>query len=202
MACEWLKSYCEAIELPAEDIRIVDIQGTLGATAQIGRSESLNRAAAENNWTILAAEPADYTQAKGKEVMEQLLNTYEDINVVYCENDNEAIGVIEAIEESGRKVGADIKNGEILIISFDAARSGLRQVLDGKITLDVECNPLQGEALKEIIKHVIENEEFDKYTYVEEKIFSSVDTVKDVEVDGTRHEVIKLTEEILQERDY
>ena len=39
-----------------------------------------------------------------------------------------------------------------MIISFDAAHSGLTKVLEGKIALDVECNPLQGEEVEKLVK--------------------------------------------------
>lgn len=52
--------------------------------------------------TLLAEVVGDFTQARGKEVMESLLNQYDDIDIVYCENDNEAFGAIDAIEAAGR----------------------------------------------------------------------------------------------------
>ena len=202
IACEWLKSYTEAKGIAPEELHIVDIQGTLGASAQIGRTNGLNEAAEQYGWDIVDAVPADYTQAKGKEVMQRLLREHEDINVVYAENDNEAIGVIEAIEEAGKKAGSDIANGEIMVISFDAAHSGLSYVMDGRIALDVECNPLQGEDLKNIIKAVKNGEEFNKYTYIAESVFSHDSVIKSVKIDDTDYEITHLTQEIMNSRDY
>ena len=202
IACEWLRSYTEKKGIDASELRIVDIQGTLGATAQIGRTDGLTQAAAKYGWQIVASEPADYTQTKGKEVMQRLLKEHEDINVVYAENDNEAIGVIEAIEEAGKKAGSDIANGEIMVISFDAAHSGLSYVLDGRIALDVECNPLQGEDLKNIIKAVKNGEEYNKYTYIAESVFSHDAVIKSVKIDDTDYEITHLTQEIMNSRDY
>ena len=202
LACEWLNSFTAKKGINPEDLRIVDIQGTLGATAQIGRTGGLENAAAKYGWTILAEVPADYTQAKGKEVMESLLKEHEDINVVYCENDNEAVGAIEAIEESGRKVGTDIANGEILIISFDAAHSGLNMMKEGKIALDVECNPLQGSYLKELINKVNNGEDFQKYTYVNESVFAVDDTVKSVQIDDVEYDITIFSDEVIRSREY
>ena len=202
LACEWLNSFTAKKGINPEDLRIVDIQGTLGATAQIGRTGGLENAAAKYGWNILAEVPADYTQAKGKEVMESLLKEHEDINVVYCENDNEAVGAIEAIEESGRKVGTDIANGEILIISFDAAHSGLNMMKEGKIALDVECNPLQGSYLKELINKVKNGEDFQKYTYVNESVFAVDDTVKSVQIDDVEYDITIFSDEVIRSREY
>ena len=202
VACEWLNSFTTQKGIKPEELKIVDIQGTLGATAQIGRTTGLENAAEKYGWNILAEVPADYTQAKGKEVMEDLLKEHEDINVVYCENDNEAVGAIEAIEESGRKVGTDIANGEILIISFDAARSGLNLVKEGKIALDVECNPMQGTYLKDLLNKVKNGDDFQKYTYVNESVFALDDTVKSVVVDDESYDITILTDEIIYMREY
>ena len=202
IACEWLKAYTEAKGIAPEELNIVDIQGTLGATAQIDRSNGLSNACLRYGWNLYAQVPADYTQAKAKEVMTNLLEEYSDINVVYCENDNEAVGAIEAIEESGRKAGLNIRNGEILIISFDAAHSGLSLVLEGKIALDVECNPLQGDDIARLIKAIKNGEEFPKNTYVPEQAFSLDKTVDSVTLEDGEHEITHLTEDIYRNREY
>ena len=202
VACEWLKSFTDAKGIAPEELYIVDIQGTLGATAQIGRTSGLEEASRNYGWNLIAEVPADYAQTKAKEVMQNLLKEYDNINVVYCENDNEAIGAIEAIEESGRTVGTDIKNGEILIISFDAAHSGLSKVLEGKIALDVECNPLQGAEIEKLVKAVKNGEEYNKYTYVKESAFALDDTVKNVKINDEDYEITMLTESILNSREY
>ena len=202
IACEWLNEYTKKKGIDPKDIHIVNIQGTLGGTAQIGRSRALKDASINYGWDILDQIPADYAKAKSKEVVTDCLNRYPDLNVLYCENDNEALGAIEAVEESGRKIGTDLKNGEIMIISFDAVNSGLSKVLEGKIALDVECNPLQGAALEKLIIDVVAGKRVDKYTYIEEKAFSSDDVINSVIVDGSEQKITTLTEEIMMEREY
>lgn len=202
VACEWLNSFTKAKDISPKDIHIVDIQGTLGATAQIGRTNGLIEGANEYGWNILECVPADYAQTKAKEVMEILLQRYDNINVVYSENDNEAIGAIEAIEEAGKKVGTNIKDGEIMIISFDAAHSGLSKVMEGKIALDVECNPLQGTEVLNIINSVKNKEKVEKYTYVSEKAFTADPTVKSIMLDGEEYDITMLTQDILDRREY
>jgi ABC-type sugar transport system substrate-binding protein len=60
----------------ASDLHIVDIQGTIGASAQIGRTEGLSEAAKTNGWDLLASESGEFTQAKGQEVMESFIKQY------------------------------------------------------------------------------------------------------------------------------
>ena len=143
-AMAWLDAYLEAKGRGDEEINLVDIQGTIGASAQIGRTQGFDDAVeAHDNWTTLAQQSGEFTQAKGQEVMESILKqSGDDIDVVYCENDNEAFGAIDAIEAAGYEVGGE--EGQILVMSFDTTNAGLTDTLSGKITLDTECNPLHG----------------------------------------------------------
>lgn len=200
-AAEWLKAYLEAAGRGDEEINIIDIQGTIGASAQIGRTAGLEAAVeANDNWTLLAAESGEFTQAKGQEVMESMLKQYgDDIDVVYCENDNEAFGAIDAIEAAGYTVGPD---GDILVMSFDSTNAGLTDVLNGKIICNTECNPLHGPRVKEIIDKLEAGETPDKQQYVEEEIFAGVDLVPTVTVDGSDYAVTVVTEEVISSRAY
>lgn len=65
-AAEWLKQYTIAKGIAPQDLHIVNIQGTIGASAQIGRTKSLADAARLNGWDLMAQVPGDFTQAKEK----------------------------------------------------------------------------------------------------------------------------------------
>lgn len=196
-ACEWLKAYAEAKGM--KEINIVDIQGTIGASAQIGRTEALNEAVEANGWNLLAQQTGEFTQAKGQEVMESMLKQHDNINVVYCENDNEAFGAIDAIEAAGKKVGPD---GDILVMSFDTTKAGITDTLSGKIILNTECNPLHGPRVEEIIKKLENNETPDKQAYVDEGIFAHGADVGKVTIDGTDYTVTEVTEDVINGRAY
>ena len=206
-AAEWLNAYTTAKGIDAKDVNIVDIQGTIGSTAQIGRSKGLEEGVDNYGWNLLAQQSGEFTQAKGQEVMESMLKQYDNINVVYCENDNEAFGAIDAIEAAGKTVGSDIANGEIMVISFDTTNAGLTDTLAGKITCDVECNPLHGPRAEELIKALEAGEEVEKLNYVDEEIFAHDDTVKSVKATNSLDEekdfdVTPLTQDILDKRAY
>ena len=206
-AAEWLNGFAEAKGIAASDIHIADIQGTIGSTAQIGRTKGLEEGVDKYGWDLVAQQTGEFTQAKGQEVMESMLKQHDNINVVYCENDNEAFGAIDAIEAAGKTVGSDIANGEIMVISFDTTHAGLQDVLDGKIECDVECNPLHGPRAEELIKKLEAGEDVDKQNYVDEEIFAHDDTVKSVKATNSLDEekdfdVTPLTQDILDKRAY
>ena len=204
---EWLIGFAEAKGIAASDIHIADIQGTIGSTAQIGRTKGLEEGVDKYGWDLVAQQTGEFTQAKGQEVMESMLKQYDNINVVYCENDNEAFGAIDAIEAAGKTVGSDIANGEIMVISFDTTNAGLTDTLAGKITCDVECNPLHGPRAEELIKALEAGEEVEKLNYVDEEIFATDDTVDKVKAVNSLDEegeyaVTPITQEIIDGRAY
>ena len=206
-AAEWLNAYTTAKGIDAKDVNIVDIQGTIGSTAQIGRSKGLEEGVDNYGWNLLAQQSGEFTQAKGQEVMESMLKQYDNINVVYCENDNEAFGAIDAIEAAGKTVGSDIANGEIMVMSFDTTNAGLTDTLAGKIACDVECNPLHGPRAEELIKALEAGEEVEKLNYVDEEIFATDDTVDKVKAVNSldeegEYDVTPITQEIIDGRAY
>lgn len=187
---EWLRQYAEANEIAPGDLHIVNIQGTLGASSQIGRTNALVEAVKANGWDLLAEAPGDFTQAKAREVMTALLKEYDNINVVYCENDNEAFGAIEAIELGGGTVGSDIMNGEIMVISFDGVNEeALNYVKQDKITCIAECNPLHGPRVQAIIELLEAGGTPDKFSYVQGRFYSGNELIKQISVDGKNYEV-------------
>lgn len=190
-ACEWLNQYAIANNIAPEDIHIANIQGTIGASAQIGRTKGLRSAVKQYGWDLLAEVQGDFTQAKANETMKYLLRRYENINVVYCENDNEAFGAIEAIEAAGKKVGSDIANGEIMIISFDGVDDqALEYLKEDKITLIAECNPLHGPRVKTIIDLLEQNKVPDKFYYVDETVFCADNRIRTLVVDGENYTIV------------
>lgn len=166
MATEWM----EARYAEAEELSILHILGTRESTAQLGRTEALENAVdAHENWRIIAQLDGDFTQAKAYSVVSRYLdeNPGAEIDLVYCENDNEAYGAIEALEERGYACGVDVD-----IISFDATRRCLQLCLEGKIALAVECNPLLGPPAEEIIRMMESGESPEKQLYVSERCFT------------------------------
>ena len=160
-----------------KELLIAHLQGSMGSSAQIGRTEALEEAMSKNPaWKVVARDSGDFTQAKGKEVMARILKQHPRIDVLYCENDNMAFGAMEAMDELGRTYGV---KGDTKIISFDATRAGLTAALEGKINYNVECNPLQGPRVEEIIRHLKKGERPEKLSYVDETSFDATVITRD-----------------------
>ena len=59
------------------------------------------------------------------------------------------LGAIEAIEAAGKVPGKDIK-----IVTVDAVKAGMTALSEGKINFIVECSPLLGPQLMDVVKKV------------------------------------------------
>ena len=176
-AGRWLEQYLKKKGRESEEINIVVLQGTTGSSSQLGRTIGFDAIADQHkNWNILEQSSGDFTNAKGKEVMESMLKKYEDIDVIVSQNDDMTFGAMEALDEKGLSYGV---NGDIVIISFDAVYDALKMVSEGKINVDIECNPEQGEYISEIIQKIENGETLEKKYYVDEQVFT-IDNVNDV----------------------
>ena len=193
-AAEWLNAYTTAKGIDAKDVNIVDIQGTIGSTAQIGRSKGLEEGVDNYGWNLLAQQSGEFTQAKGQEVMESMLKQYDNINVVYCENDNEAFGAMDAMKAAGISYGVD---GDVILVSFDACTAGLEYVMSGDINADFECNPLAAPFVEEVIKQLQAGETPEKEVYMTEHWFVNEDVLSTINVNGEDQDLTVVTKEIV-----
>jgi ABC-type sugar transport system substrate-binding protein len=147
---------------------IVELVGTLGSAPANDRYVGF-REVLENypEMVIIASESADFTRAKGKEVMQGFLEQYGDqIDALYAHNDDSAIGAIKAIEDYGLRPGKDI-----IIVSIDAIRDAFQAMIDGKLNATIECNPLLGPKFFEIALKVVNGEQVPKWIPSEESIY-------------------------------
>ncbi|MBO4298476.1 MAG: ABC transporter substrate-binding protein [Clostridia bacterium] len=170
-AVAWMESH-----LGDAPLRILHLQGNIGSSAQIGRTEGLDAGlAAHENWEMVFRASGDFTQAKGQELVREALSSGADFNVIYSENDNMAYGAIDALKGAGLQPGRDVT-----IIAFDSSNTALRMILAGEISLDVECNPLHGPRVQAIIEQLEKGGTPPKYTYVEETSFDAGNLTEDI----------------------
>ena len=73
-AAKWLEEYLAENGRQDEDINIVILEGTEGASAAIGRTEGLMQEIKKHtNWNVLTSQCANFTQGEGKNVVEEIL---------------------------------------------------------------------------------------------------------------------------------
>jgi simple sugar transport system substrate-binding protein len=148
---------------------IAELVGTPGSAPAIDRKKGFEEIIANHEgMRIIKSQSGDFTRAKGKEVMETFLKSPEgrQITALYAHNDDMALGAIQAIEEAGLKPGTDI-----LIVSIDGVRAAFEAMVAGKLNCTVECNPLIGPQLFDLIEKVARGEPVPARVAVEEGVF-------------------------------
>lgn len=148
---------------------IVEIQGTMGSSAQTGRDKGFDETIkGHDNIKVIKKQTGDFVRAKGKEVMEAFLkaDTNNEINCMVSQNDDMAVGAVQAIEDAGKKPGKDI-----FIVSYDGIKDMFQVMADGKSNAIVECNPLLGPQLAELATAVASNGTYEKVIQSKESVF-------------------------------
>jgi ribose transport system substrate-binding protein len=87
---------------------------------------------------VVFQQTGEFSREKGQQVAEQLLQSKPNINGIYAENDEMALGAIVALKGAGKKAG-DVK-----IVSIDGTRGAVQAIVDGWIYSVIESNPRFG----------------------------------------------------------
>jgi ABC-type sugar transport system substrate-binding protein len=174
-AGRWLADY--AAKSPKKVLNIVELQGTVGSAPAIDRKAGFEEVIKGNpKLKVIRTQTADFTRAKGKEVMEAFLKAQgKDINVLFAHNDDMAIGAIQAIEEAGLKPGKDI-----IIVSIDGVKGAFEAMIAGKLNVSVECSPLLGPQLMQAARDVVAGKPVPKRIVTEERVFPAEVAAKEL----------------------
>jgi len=159
----------EAVKLTDGKANIAELVGTVGSAPAIDRKKGFEEILKSHpDMKIIMSQSGDFTRAKGKEVMEAFLKApnAKDINLLFAHNDDMALGAIQAMEEAGIKPGVDIK-----IVSIDGVRGAFEAMKDGKLNVTVECNPLLGPQLFDLIEAVAAGKEVPKRVVTQEGVY-------------------------------
>ncbi|GIE55301.1 ABC transporter substrate-binding protein [Actinoplanes octamycinicus] len=164
-AGDWLVKQNEGKTAP---VNVVELQGTVGSAPAIDRQKGFAEAIKANpNIKIVKSQSGNFTRAEGKTVMQSILQSTPDIDVLYAHNDDMGLGAIEAITAAGKVPGKDIQ-----IITVDAVKDGMTALSEGKINFIVECSPLLGPQLMDLAKKVKNKEEVPQRVLTQETTFT------------------------------
>lgn len=173
-AARWL------VDATGGTCRIVELQGTVGATAAIDRMTGFNEVIAESpGMEIVRSQTGEFTRARGKEVMESFLKAEnpQDICAVWAHNDEMAIGAALAIEEAGLQPGTDI-----LIVSVDAIPDAFEAMMNGRINATVELSPHMGGPAFDVIEQYLAGERnFEKLVTINGDIYTQETAAEEYE---------------------
>ena len=138
--------------------RIHEDQGTTGASAQVDRTTGNLKGLEEYpNMKLVGQQSGNFTRAEGQAVMESWLKSIDKIDILFAQNDDMALGAIDAIKAAGLVPGKDI-----IIVGCDSVKAAFEAIVAGEMNATIECTPLYGPFVVDFINKLEAGETFDK----------------------------------------
>ncbi len=118
-----------------EGAKVIELQGIAGTSAARERGEGFQQAVAAHKFNVLASQPADFDRTKGLNVMQNLLTAHPDVQAVFAQNDEMALGALRALQTAGKS--------DVMVVGFDGTPDGEKAVNDGKLAATIAQLPDQ-----------------------------------------------------------
>ncbi len=152
------------MEKVGEKAKVIQLEGIAGTSAARERGEGFMNAVKGSHMDLLASQPADFDRTKGLNVMENLLAANGDVQAVFAQNDEMALGALRAVQASGKK---------ILIVGFDGTDDGIAAVKRGMLGATIAQQPaLIGELGVETADKVLKGQTVEKNIPVPLKVIT------------------------------
>lgn len=143
------------LELAGEGAKVAMLEGVPGSSAARDRGAGFLEAV-EGKVDLVSSQTANFNRSEGLSVMENMLQAHPDIEAVFAQNDEMALGAIEAISAAGK---------DIIVIGFDATDDAVKKVEEGvmaatvaqkpeeigKIAVETTIKYLNGESVEEFV---------------------------------------------------
>ena len=152
------------MEKVGEKAKVIQLEGIAGTSAARERGEGFMNAVNSSELELLASQPADFDRTKGLNVMENLLAANPDVQAVFAQNDEMALGALRAVQASGK---------DVMIVGFDGTEDGIAAVNRGLLGATVAQQPdLIGSLGIEMADKVLKGETVEEYVPVPLKIIA------------------------------
>jgi ribose transport system substrate-binding protein len=136
---------------------VVELQGIPGSSAANERGAGFDTEVdAKGGVKIVTKQPADFDRAKGLSVMENIIQSNKDIQGVFAQNDEMALGAVKALQAAGLK--------NVAVVGFDATDDAIAAVKAGTMAATVQQQPeLIGQYGVETAKKLVDGQAVDKF---------------------------------------
>ncbi|MGI6175807.1 MAG: sugar ABC transporter substrate-binding protein [Christensenellales bacterium] len=143
--------------------KIAILTGVPGVTAAKQRAEGFRAMLTDDKWEVVAEQAANWERDMGFNVMQNILTSNPDVNVIYASNDMMAFGAMEACTQAGL-------SDQVGILGFDATDEAKDFIREGKMLgsvaqfpadmgkVSIECaiKAINGETLEKATPTAIE----------------------------------------------
>jgi len=143
---------------------IIELQGVAGTSAARERGKGFDDAIAGTGMKIVASQPANFDRAQGLSVSENLLQAHSDVQAIFAQNDEMALGAVQALAG---------KNKKVLVVGFDGTPDGKTAVQNGTMAATVAQQPEEiGKLGVETAKKLIDKQPVEKSIAVPLKLLT------------------------------
>lgn len=143
---------------------IIELQGVAGTSAARERGKGFDDEISTTGMKVVAQQPANFDRAQGLSVSENLLQGNSDVQAIFAQNDEMALGAVQALAG---------KNKKVLVVGFDGTPDGKKAVQDGQMAATVAQQPEEiGRLGVETAKKLIDKQPVDKSIAVPLKLLT------------------------------
>lgn len=159
-----------------------ELVGNVGSSAAKDRGQGFREKMGDCGIEITKSQTANWSITEGKQVTEAWLRETKDVQAIFGQNDEMALGAIEALKEAGLVPGKDV-----IVLSVDATAGAFKAMLAGDLNVTVECNPLLAPQVYEAALKAANGEKLPKWIPSQEGVFRATDPNLQQITDGRKY---------------
>jgi ABC-type sugar transport system substrate-binding protein len=133
------RAAAQMIEATGGTGKVAILLGSSGNNVTTDRTDGFMTGIEGSDLEVVAQQTGNFNRQEGQSVTEQFLQSQPDLDAIYAENDEMALGAVVALRSAGKEPGKDVK-----VVSIDGTRNAVEQVVQGSINGVVESNPRFG----------------------------------------------------------
>jgi ribose transport system substrate-binding protein len=120
-------------QVPSGNVAV--LQGIAGTSAARDRGKGFtDEIQTKSGIKVVASQTADFDRAKALNVMQNILQAHPDIKGVFAENDEMALGAVQAIDAAGM-------GGKVVVVGFDGIADAISAIEQGKMAGTIAQQP-------------------------------------------------------------
>lgn len=161
LAAEWISNKING------EGKVAIVVGMPKAFAARQRTEGFETWIAENapGIDIVEKQNADWDRAKSKELAAIWIKKHDDLKAIFCNNDTMALGVVEAVKESGK---------DILVVGVDGIGEAYESIRNGELSATIDSFPkYKGQIAVESALRVIGGQEVPRVIWTPQALIDS-----------------------------
>ena len=117
----------------ADHGNVIELEGVPGTSAARERGEGFETELANSSLKLIARQPANFDRAQAMSVTENLLQAHPDVQGLFAQNDEMALGALRALDGAGKH--------DVVVVGFDGTPDALAAIKEGKLAATVAQQP-------------------------------------------------------------